>query len=280
MKKILLYVNISLILIFGASCKLNKSSVLAQHVTTEQLTNLEPGMNKDQALTVFSGIYPFDIMMGADAGCEVHIYKYFKPSRKVVPFNLEREEYLNTGRKIYEKSTEALVYYQDGKVVLVSTEGNNGKFNKVIARRAADLKACAGPVKGSTDPSSLNYNPDATEDDGSAKYCDCGSITNPDYNPKRPLSDCNQPCLKLEVESAATEEDDCSLCDMIKGGEKVNLNINMNSSDLGSSRKSQKADKSKKNEKPSKLNLKGKADKSGSEPKRGFFEKLFKMNLF
>lgn len=275
MKKILLYVNISLILIFGASCKLNKSSFLAQHVTTEQLTNLEPGMNKDQALTVFSGIYPFDIMMGADAGCEVHIYKYFKPSRKVVPFNLQREEYLNTGRKIYEKSTEALVYYQDGKVVLVSTEGNNGKFNKVIAKRAADLKACAGPVKGSTDPSSLNYNPDATEDDGSAKYCDCGSITNPDYNPKRPLSDCNQPCLKLEVESTETEEDDCSLCDMIKGGEKVNLNINMNSSDLGSSRKSQKADKSKKNEKPSKLNLKGKADKSGSEPKGGFFKKMF-----
>ncbi len=275
MKKILLYVNISLILIFGASCKLNKSSFLAQHVTTEQLTNLEPGMNKDQALTVFSGIYPFDIMMGADAGCEVHIYKYFKPSRKVVPFNLQREEYLNTGRKIYEKSTEALVYYQDGKVVLVSTEGNNGKFNKVIAKRAADLKACAGPVKGSTDPSSLNYNPDATEDDGSAKYCDCGSITNPDYNPKRPLSDCNQPCLKLEVESSEPEEDDCSLCDMIKGGEKVNLNINMNSSDLGSSRKSQKADKSKKNEKPSRLNSKGKADKSGSEPKGGFFKKMF-----
>jgi hypothetical protein len=275
MKKILLYVNISLILIFGASCKLNKSSFLAQHVTTEQLTNLEPGMNKDQALTVFSGIYPFDIMMGADAGCEVHIYKYFKPSRKVVPFNLQREEYLNTGRKIYEKSTEALVYYQDGKVVLVSTEGNNGKFNKVIAKRAADLKACAGPVKGSTDPSSLNYNPDATEDDGSAKYCDCGSISNPNYNPKRPLSDCNQPCLKLEVESSEPEEDDCSLCDMIKGGEKVNLNINMNSSDLGSSRKSQKADKSKKNEKPSRLNLKGKADKSGSEPKGGFFKKMF-----
>ncbi len=92
------------------------------------------------------------------------------------------------------------------------------------------------------DPSSLIYNPDATEDDGSGKYCDCGSISNPNYNPKRPLSDCNQPCLKLEKESSGSEGDDCSLCDMIKAGEKVNLNINMNSSDLGSSRKSAKSE--------------------------------------
>jgi len=242
MKKFLIYINISLLLFFAASCKLNKSSYVAQHVTTEQLTNLEPGMNKDQALSVFSGIFPFDIMMGTDAGCEVHIYKYFKPSRKIAPFNLQREEYLNTGRKIYEKSSEALVYYQDGKVVLVSTEGNKGKFNKITDKRAADIKACAGPVRGCTDPTALNYNPDATEDDGSGKYCDCGSISNPNYNPKRPLSDCNQPCLKLEKESSGSEGDDCSLCDMIKAGEKVNLNINMNSSDLGSSRKSAKSE--------------------------------------
>lgn len=271
MKKILIYINISLVLLFAASCK---SSYVAQHVSTEQLTSIEPGMNKDQALSVFSGIYPFDIMMGTDAGCEVHVYKYYKPSRKVIRFNVQREEYLNTGRKIYEKSAEALVYYQDGKVVLVSTEGNKGKYTNVMDKRAEDVKACSGPVKGCMDPTSLTYNPDASEDDGSCKYCDCGSIANPNYNPKRPLSDCNQPCLKLEQESNS-DEDDCSLCDMIKAGEKVNLNINMNSSDLGSSRKSQKADRSKQNEKPSRFNLKAKADKSSSEQKGGFFKKMF-----
>ncbi len=253
MKKILIYINISLVLLFAASCK---SSYVAQHVTTEQLTNIEPGMNKDQALSVFSGIYPFDIMMGTDAGCEVHVYKYYKPSRKVIRFNVQREEYLNTGRKIYEKSAEALVYYQDGKVVLVSTEGNKGKYNNVMDKRVEDVKACSGPVKGCMDPTSLSYNPDASEDDGSCKYCDCGSISNPNYNPKRPLSDCNQPCLKLEKESSGSEGDDCSLCDMIKAGEKVNLNINMNSSDLGSSKKSSKME-SKQKSSPKSPNLNG-----------------------
>jgi hypothetical protein len=275
MKKILLYINISLVLLFAASCK---SSYVAQHVTTEQLTGVEPGMNKDQALSVFSGIYPFDIMMGTDAGCEVHVYKYYKPSRKLIRFNVQREEYLNTGRKIYEKSAEALVYYQDGKVVLVSTEGNKGKFSNVINKRADDVKACSGPVKGCMDPTSLTYNPDASEDDGSCKYCDCGSISNPNYNPQRPLSDCNQPCLKLEKESSGSEGDDCSLCDMIKAGEKVNLNINMNSSDLGSSRKSQRVEKSKQNEKSSrssKITGNSKIEKSDSAKKEGFFKKVF-----
>lgn len=236
--KNILYILSAIVFIALSSCK---STLITQHVTTEQLTKLEPGMNKDQALAVFTGLYPYDILMGADEGCEVHLYKYWKPSRKLLRANLQLDAYLNSGRKMYVKEADAYVYYKDGKIALVSTEGNKGKYLNMLETHANDVKACAGPVKGCTDPTSLTFNPDATEDDGSCQYCECGLIANPDYDPKRAKSDCNQPCLPIDENGDpirwtsngnSNKEDDCNLCDMIKAGEKVTLNINMNSSEV------------------------------------------------
>jgi hypothetical protein len=247
MKKTFYAIAISFIMVLF-SCK---STIITQHATTEQLTRLEPGMNKDQALTVFTGMYPYDIMMGADEGCEIHVYKYWKPSRKMLRANVQLEAYLSSGKKLYVKEADAFVYYKDGKIVLVSTEGNKGKYFNMLETRANDLKACAGPVKGCTDPTSLSYNPDATQDDGTCKYCECGMVANPDYDSKRALSDCNQPCLPLDENGNpikwspkaknsenGSDSEECNICDMIKAGEKVTLNVNVNSSEAPAARKS------------------------------------------
>ena len=194
MKKTFYAIAISFIMVLF-SCK---STIITQHATTEQLTRLEPGMNKDQALTVFTGMFPYDIMMGADEGCEIHVYKYWKPSRKMLRANVQLEAYLSSGKKMYVKEADAFVYYKDGKIVLVSTEGNKGKYFNLLETRANDLKACAGPVKGCTDPTSLTYNPDATQDDGTCTYCECGMVANRDFDSKRALSDCNRPYLPLD----------------------------------------------------------------------------------
>jgi hypothetical protein len=237
--KTLLQITIVLIVIGLSACK-GKKSVLptlpTMHVTTEQLGKLEIGMNKDQALSNFAGIYPYEILSGTEEGCEIHVYKYWKPKRKVILKNAQLESYLNTGVRYFVNEADAHVFYKDGKIVLVSTEGNKGKFDKVHDVRADDLKACAGPVKGCTDPSSLSYNPDATQDDGSCQYCECGMTRNPDYNPNRPKSDCNQPCVEMDEygnplkwagKGHTKDGEDCSLCDLIKGGENINLNINV-----------------------------------------------------
>ena len=236
--KTLLKISIVLLVIGLGSCKVKKPMLPTLHVTTEQLTKVEIGMSKDQTLANFAGIYPYDILMGTDEGCEVHLYKYWKPKRKIIRRNSQLESYLNTGRRFFVNEADAHIFYKDGKVALVTTQGNKGKFIKVEEVRAEDLKACAGPVKGCTDPSSLSFNPDATQDDGSCQYCECGLTRNPDYNPNRPKSDCNQPCVEMDEygnpikwtkKGNSEDGEDCSLCDLIKGGEKVNLNINVNS---------------------------------------------------
>jgi len=244
--KTLLQITIVLIVIGLSACK-GKKSVLptlpTMHVTTEQLGKLEVGMNKDQALSNFAGVYPYEILSGTDEGCEIHVYKYWKPKRKVILKNAQLESYLNTGVRYFVNEADAHVFYKDGKIVLISTEGNKGKFDKVHDVRADDLKACAGPVKGCTDPSSLSYNPDATQDDGSCQYCECGMTRNPDYNPNRPKSDCNQPCVEMDEygnplkwagKGHTKDGEDCSLCDLIKGGENINLNINVVPDGVGS----------------------------------------------
>jgi hypothetical protein len=275
MKNILYILSITVFLALS-SCK---STLITQHVTTEQLTKLEPGMNKDQALAVFTGLYPYDILMGTDEGCEVHLYKYWKPSRKLLRANLQLDAYLTSGRKMYVKEADAFVFYKDGKIALVSTEGNKGKYINMLETHAADVKACAGPVKGCTDPTSLTFNPDATEDDGSCQFCECGLIANPDYDPNRAKSDCNQPCLPMDengnpirwtptgASGANHAGDDCNLCDMIKAGEKVTLNINVNSEELNGKSTGGRAERmeSKSGKSNSRLLKKDKKSKKNSE---------------
>ena len=274
--KTLLKISIVLLVIGLGSCKVKKPMLPTLHVTTEQLTKVEIGMSKDQTLANFAGIYPYDILMGTDEGCEVHVYKYWKPKRKIIRRSSQLESYLNTGRRFFVNEADAHIFYKDGKVALVTTQGNKGKFIKVEEVRAEDLKACAGPVKGCTDPSSLSFNPDATQDDGSCQYCECGLTRNPDYNPNRPKSDCNQPCVEMDEygnpikwtkKGSSEDGEDCSLCDLIKGGEKVNLNINMTSDGLNT-KSSSKGEKGRQSSKTK--------SSSSKENSGGLFKGLFK----
>jgi hypothetical protein len=82
-------------------------------------------------------------------------------------------------------------------------------------------------LKGCTDPASLSYNPNAVIDDGSCTYCECGSVPNPNYNPNRPVSDCNQKCVKVET-SSENNDPACTNCDLIDKLSKTNANVNIN----------------------------------------------------
>ena len=88
------------------------------------------------------------------------------------------------------------------------------------------------------DPMSLTYDPDALEDDGSCEYCDCGMVPNPEYNDKRPISDCNSRCIDEDmvdedgniIRKKQEEDKECDECDLIDAlkGSGANVNIELN----------------------------------------------------
>ncbi len=248
-------------------------------VTANSLSTLEVGMEKNTVFSTLSNVYPYDILNGADAFCEIHHYKYRTLVQERSSNGLDSKSALRGGATssvdyywpANTKGKDAYLIFKSGKLFSVLTDPGKSDLGALLANIESFNKSCAGEsslVKGCMDPESLNYNPEAQEDDGSCSYCACGEVLNENYNPMRPESDCNKPCIKIENSegdgSKNQGKESCSPCDLVKSLTGSNVHIKMNLNDLknlqsapGSS--SGKAKDAGKNEK-----LKG---KSGSLPK-------------
>jgi hypothetical protein len=239
---------ISLVSLSIVSCK---TAIQPNYVSTSEVASLNIGMTKQDAKTVLGNLSPFDILMAEQGGCEVHQYKYKTPAKEISSTSAMRTEGLTEGKKKYVKESDVFLVYKNGKLESVLTDAGKSDAMKLIEQIDETKAVCSEEgLKGCTDPASLNYNPNAIIDDGKCEYCPCGTIVNKNYNPKLPISECNQKCVKIAVTEEAKDnnESDCTNCELIEKLAKANANVNINLElpAEGSSEKSAKKDESKK----------------------------------
>jgi hypothetical protein len=225
MKKIEL-ILFSILLFLFTSCKV----IIPNYTTVENLGKLKPGMVKEDVLTALNNVFPHDIYNGECDGCEVHEYKYKHPYQLVNQKELPYKEGLRGNELKYLKGGNAFIVYKDCKLETVHT-GEKDVLALLLVAKSNIKDACDPPppvIVGCTDPESINYNPRATEDDGKCEYCPCGTMKNPNFNSKRPVSSCNAICIDTTKVSAATiVQDDCGPCDIINTLSTSNADLNV-----------------------------------------------------
>ena len=199
-------------------------------VSAIELSELSTGMTKDEARSTLGGQNPYDILVAFEDGCELHQYKYLKPSKEISIFKSNKSEGLNEGeRKYLFEDNDAFILYKNGTLESVLTNVGKKDALKVLSDYTSSQVLCVNNelVKGCTDPKSLSYNPDAMIDDGKCEYPPCGYEINEKFNPKRPISDCNQKYTKILVIEEIVEENECDNCDIIEKLSKSNATLNI-----------------------------------------------------
>ena len=199
-------------------------------VSAIELSELSTGMTKDEARSTLGGQNPYDILVAFEDGCELHQYKYLKPSKEISIFKSNKSEGLNEGeRKYLFEDNDAFILYKNGTLESVLTNVGKKDALKVLSDYTSSQVLCVNNelIKGCTDPKSLSYNPDAMIDDGKCEYPPCGYEINENFNPKRPISDCNQKYTKILVIEEIVEENECDNCDIIEKLSKSNATLNI-----------------------------------------------------
>lgn len=256
-----------------------------EFTTVDRLVELKAGMTKEEVLQALE-VYPYDILYNQQNECEIHIVKYAKTKRRHMSRTNDpgTNQQLDDGDAYYADLDEVAIYYRNGAMEAFIVESLEKTTYELLNYDAFLAEQCnpeapamppviiepeppAPPVLGCTDSLSITYNPDATQDDGSCEYCDCGyvkadyetraqSLTCPPCLPSRELWEywilmdrCDliqswieryPPLLnnvpegfleecKPKEEVIVIEEQDCDWCTLI---EKSNLNIELHSIDV------------------------------------------------
>ena len=232
MKKLHIKLAGLMLMILSVSIVSCKTTLVPQYTTTENLAKLNVGMDKSAVLNQLQLVYPHDILNGT-GDCEIHEYLYLKPHRSLLNLTgiLNREE-LKSGNPKYISDSKATLVFRNQKLATVYTDGGPEEMASLLNFQNKIELECANEMiiaKGCTDPMSLSFDPDAREDDGSCEYCECGMVPNPEYNDKRPISDCNSRCIAIEGEEKEEEKcDECDLIDALKGsGSTINIEVDL-----------------------------------------------------
>ncbi|MFN5294166.1 MAG: hypothetical protein ACK5BL_01435 [Flavobacteriales bacterium] len=237
------------------SCSSGKTAVsktpINNCVTSAELSNLNIGMSKSQALDALGQTYPYDVLAGDFDGCEVFQYKYKKPKKKSKAGDVGRLS-LTEGLRLFVDESDAYLLFKEGKLEMVLTAIGRAQVMDLLKQTKDMEDACAETgLRGCTDTQALNYNESAIIESGTCEYCPCYYEMNPDFNKKRPVSDCNARCVPIRTEEFVNGElvvkvggkvvnnnkqdvKTCNDCDIIEqlANSKANVNVTI---DMGAS---------------------------------------------
>jgi hypothetical protein len=227
MKKIAL---IALTVIGLSSCQVYKT--VPNYVSSKELANVTIGQTKEQVRTTLGKTNPYDILAGWSRDCEVHQYKYKKGCKKLPAGDAELESGLTAGILQYEAESDVYLVYKNGKLSSLITDAGKKDLEALLDDVIAVKDACSEKgIRGCMDPESITYNKDAVISDGSCKYAPCGMKVNPNFNSKRPVSDCNQEFIPIKSPTTTVvAKPECSNCDFIEklaanSNAKITINI-------------------------------------------------------
>jgi hypothetical protein len=171
-----------------------------EFTTTDRLMTLNKGLTKLQVYDALK-VYPFDILYSSESKCETHVYKVSITRRVHNRANPKdgTDEQLTTGSPYNDSLRDFLVYFVDGKLEGFMSRNDEKKVYQILALSESLKNACSpiplqmrdaennttgnDPIQpqvkkvdkaGCMDPASLTYDSEATYDDGSCRYCDCG----------------------------------------------------------------------------------------------------------
>jgi outer membrane protein assembly factor BamE (lipoprotein component of BamABCDE complex) len=253
-------------------------TTVPNYVTPTELSNLNSGMSKEQVRSSLANLYPHDILASDETGCEIVMYKYKTPAKKTPGSYAKKERGLTEGDKYYTKENNAYLFFKNGYLETVLTGAGQGDALPLLENMDAFVENCqkSDGGMGCTDPEALNFDELAIIDNGKCEYCPCGSILNPAFNPKRPVSDCNTKCLSSEEKK---QEPGCTNCDILKQlmDSKANINLNMTMPSFpdnnGSNTKAPaaKANEKKTTEKPSSKTSNSKESDNKSKSHKSIF---------
>jgi len=253
------------LLLFVSSCAVIVPDriTLEQYVTVEKINALQNGMSKTDVAKKMD-IAPFDAYHALNSGCELYSYKYVLNDQKIRPADKDKRSALKGNQAHYTQPKNVYVYFKNNKLVDVITDLGLGYGTDLDDFSNKLESACAGPISGCTDAGALNYNKDATKDNGSCEYCPCDQMRNPEYDPIRK---CGDICIPIEEEGGDNSDgsgngnggdDDCSICDIVKNaGANTTINVSTVAPWVGGSNSS--------NNSNSNANSKGDKKQSGPE---------------
>jgi hypothetical protein len=216
-KKIIYFFSLLLIV---SSC--SDRITIPQYVTVEKINSLQNGMSKTVVANKM-GVAPFDAYHALESGCELYSYKYVLKDQKIRPEDSDRRAGLKGNQDYFAHPKNVYVYFENNKLVDIITDLGLEYGTDLDAFGNTLESSCDGPISGCTDVEALNYNKGANADDGSCKYCPCDQIKNPDYDSVRK---CGDQCISINQSKSTSEEDDCSICDIVKNASS-NTTINI-----------------------------------------------------
>ena len=230
MKNIKNLIYIFTLLIFVSSCSFSERVTLPQYVTVEKINSLRNGMSKTEVANKM-GVAPFDAYHALQSGCELYSYKYVLNDQKIRPADKDKRPGLKGNQAHYNHPKDVYVYFKNNRLVDIITDLGLDYVTELDDLSKTFESSCAGPVSGCTNATALNYNKDATKDNGSCEYCPCDQMKNPGYDPIRK---CGDICIPIDSGDKSTNgdddstngDDDCNICDIVKNaGANTTINV-------------------------------------------------------